>query len=96
MKKILVLALLLGFTGIANAGIFYTDVTQPVSGNCFTGCEKCGISKEKSVLGLVSIGDAGIKAACQDGDIKQIHYVEQHIKSVFIFFRDITTKVYGN
>lgn len=101
MKKIFILLLLAMVVMFsipakeAKAGLFYTNVTLPVSGNCITGKEKVGTAKATTILGLVSTGDAGIKAASQDGNIKDIHYVDQQVESIFIFFIKRTTKVYG-
>ena len=101
MKKRIILSLLaltiMLSTGTkqAKAGLFYTDVIMPVSGTCVDGHERVGISHSTTVLGLVSTGDAGIKAATQDAEIKQIHYIEQEVTSIFIFFEKRTTRVYG-
>lgn len=100
MKKVLlgffVSCVILFSVNTAKAGFLYTDVVEPVSGNMVCGNEKLGEAKTLNVLGLVSTGDAGVKAACNDGDIKQIHYIEQHTKSILCVFKRVTTRVYGN
>lgn len=85
----------------ANAmGLFYTNATYPVLA---TGvktdkaieCLKCGSASALSVLFLVELGDAGLKEAARCGDIKQVYFVDVNEKSVFFFFRKLTTTVYG-
>lgn len=101
MKKRIILSLLALMivlsmtTKQAKAGLFYTEVIMPVSGTCIDGHEKVGTATSTTVLNLVSTGDAGIKAATQDAEIKQIHYIDQEITSIFIFFTKRTTRVYG-
>lgn len=105
MKKIfssLVLAtgLMLFICGGANAmGLFYTNADYPVTA---TGAKVQDLSKLKSgtselinVLYFVEIGDAGIEKAAKNAGIKKISFIDINEKTIFIFFRKITTTVYG-
>ena len=103
MKKVI---LLLGFLTLfmsapANAmGLFYTDATYPlmatgVKTEKSIDCLKKGKSSATGILFLVELGDAGLSAAAKDGNLKQIYFIDVHEKTVFIFFRKITTTVYG-
>lgn len=56
---------------------------------------KVGKSYKTNILKLVEIGDAGIGAAAKNGNIKKISYIDVHEMTVFIFFKKITTTVYG-
>ena len=56
---------------------------------------KVGKSYKTNILKLVEIGDAGIGAAAKNGHIKKISYIDVREKTVFIFFKKITTTVYG-
>ncbi len=81
-------------------GLFYTETTYPVS---VTGAKatkdlkylKKGTSQSKCILGLVELGDAGVEEAARQANIKQVHFVDVHVKSIFIFFSKLTTEVYG-
>lgn len=103
MKKIILcLAMFVMLCGIpANAmGLIYTDATYPMEATGVKtdqpiNCLKKGTSSALGVLFAVEIGDAGLAAAAKNGDIKQVYFVDINEKSVFIFFRRITTTVYG-
>lgn len=102
-KSIILMALFLSAVFVnmpaANAtGLFYTQATYPViaTGACAdTKNLKQGSSKSTNILYLFETGDAGIDAATRDGNISKIHFVDITEKSVFIFFRSLTTTVYG-
>ncbi|MDD3435612.1 MAG: TRL domain-containing protein [Candidatus Gastranaerophilales bacterium] len=85
----------------ANAmGLFYTDATYPMTATGVrttktVDCLKKGKSSAIGILFLVELGDAGLGAASKDGDIKQVYFVDINEKTVLIFFRKITTTVYG-
>lgn len=106
MKKILILLSVMAMLFVsskcfaASAGYdnayYYVDQKIPVSGETFHNKGyKMGTSEAINVLGLVSTGDAGIKKACQNGDINKIYHVEQKVLGIYIFFRKYTTIVYG-
>ncbi len=84
----------------ANAmGLFYTNASYPLTA---TGTKITDLSNLKSgksdclnVLWFVEVGDAGIEKAMKDGQIKKVSFIDINEKTVFIFFRKITTTVYG-
>lgn len=103
MKKIflsLALFSILTCTPANATGLLYTDATYPIMA---TGvkttkdirCLKRGCASAKSILFLVELGNAGLAKAAKNGCIEQVYFVDVHEKSVFIFFREITTTVYG-
>ena len=105
MKKIITLFLLVfGILLFQNAksysmGLFYTDANYPVTA---TGVKvndlselKEGKSEAINVLWVVEVGDAGVDKAAKNGNIKKISYIDVREKTVFIFFKKITTTVYG-
>ena len=62
-------------------GSLYTGVTQGVSGNGPAG-GKQGEACSSGILGLVATGDAGIKAAAAQGNIKAIATVDHKLTTV--------------
>ena len=101
-KKILGLVLLMTLVATpANAiGLFYTNATYPlmatgVKTTKSIDCLKKGEASAKSILGIIELGDAGVKAATKNGDLKQVYYIDVHQKSIFVFFKKVTTLVYG-
>lgn len=106
MKKLLLgLSLLIGlsFAGSQSANafaLFYGDVDYPVIATGVTApCDlsklKVGKSSAVNILYFVEIGDAGIEKAVKDGCIQKINFIDINEKTVFIFFKRITTSVYG-
>jgi len=103
MKKIILcLALfVLLLQAPANAmGLFYTDTTYPllatgVKSTKDISCLAKGTASALNVLFIVQVGDAGLSAASRDGNIKQVYFADVNEQSVFIFFKRITTTVYG-
>ncbi len=97
MKKFWILALFIFCANIqqAQAGFFYTETTQPVCGTQYRGDERMGMAESHTIMGFVTTGDAGIRAAALNGGIYKINYVDQDIKSVLFFYKKRTTKVYG-
>ena len=80
-------------------GIFYTNATYPVTA---TGLEIKDFSKLKeaqvsttTILYLFERGNAGIDKAIQEAGITKISHIDAHEKSIFIFWRKLTIKVYG-
>ena len=81
-------------------GLFYTDASYPVTATGVTSPTdlsklKSGTSKATNILWVVELGDAGIDAAAKSGGIKKINYIDINEKTIFIFYRKITTTVYG-
>lgn len=107
MKQIralgLFLAVLMGLMPLtaSAAGLLYTNSISPVMA---TGAMppkggwtslKVGESSSKTYLYMVEVGDAGINKACQEGGIQRIHAIDVRVQSYFVFFRRLTTYVYG-
>ena len=81
----------LGGCAYINVKIPYdTDLDKTVLG------EKVGRSHYQSVLGLVAWGDAGTKAAAEDGNMAVVNHMDREILCVLfgIYYRQ-TTIVYG-
>lgn len=80
-------------------GLFYTNANYPVTATGVTSPElatlKHGKASALNVLGIVEIGDAGVYKASKDADITKVNFIDVNEKTVFIFFRRITTTVYG-
>lgn len=105
MKKILALFLLIiGILIFQNSksysmGLFYTNANYPVTA---TGVKiddlsrlKKGESDAINVLWVVEVGDAGVDKAAKNAGIKEISYIDVREQTIFIFFKKITTTVYG-
>jgi hypothetical protein len=100
MKKLLlglVLSLILSqLVCAAPLALLITNVNEPVAVTALNGYDKVGESYSVGVLALVAFGDAGIDAACRNGNIKEIHHVD---KSIFSFLAGLwmveRTIVYG-
>lgn len=98
-KKIFLLIFLLQVYNVVNAmGLFYTNSSYPVTA---TGAKidlaklKFGSSDSINVLWCVEVGDAGIEKAMKNGGINKISFIDINEKTFFIFFKKITTIVYG-
>ena len=79
------------------AGGFYTEVAFPGGvGSGDLSYSKVGVATSTSYLALIATGDASIKAAAENGGIKEIKYVDYSTKNVFGIIGEYTTTVYGN
>lgn len=105
MKKLFSMLFLVLFTCIISVnkseamGLFYTNATYPVTA---TGATIEDFSKLKEAkastttyLLLVERGDASIDKAIKKAGITKISHIDVQEKSVFIFWRKLTVKVYG-
>ena len=94
-KSIIVLILI----SVLISGCVYYNVQMPL-GTEFNKTElgtKIGQSKWQSVFWLVAWGDAGTKAAAENGDIKVIRHADTKIYSLFFgLYCEVTTIVYGD
>lgn len=100
--KLLLLTLLvftINTTKSLATGIFYTNATYPVIA---TGAQIEDLSKLKqanvtttTILFLFEKGDASIDKAIKKAGITKISHIDVHEKSIFIFWRKLTVKVYG-
>lgn len=105
MKKILIIIFALFVLSIqdykANAfALIYTNANYPVTA---TGVDspkdlttlKKGQSRITNIFGICEVGDAGIYKAAKAGHIQKINFIDVNEKAILIFFRRITTTVYG-
>ena len=96
VKKSLIVLLLLS---LILSGCIYMDVQRPL-GTEFNKTElgtKTGQASCHSVLWLFAWGDAGTKAAAENGGIKIIRHVDTKIFSVlFGLYSRVTTIAYGD
>jgi hypothetical protein len=80
------------------SGCVYTNVQLPLSTE-FNRTElgsKTGTSSSQSILWLVAWGDAGTKAAAQEGGITVIRHADRKVFCVlFGLYYKMTTVVYG-
>lgn len=87
------------FSCVLFAGCAYTKIQMPMDkdfDNTDLGAKQ-GEASSKTVLYLVSWGNAGTKAAADDGDIKVIKHADRKIFSIlFGLYTKITTVVYGD
>ncbi len=106
MKKIIAVTILLSLVliflnGCAVAttspvtGFVYTDVKYGLEVGTNARSTKVGTAECKSFLGIMAIGDASIKAACQKAGITKIHHIDVQVKSILGFFATYTIIVYG-
>jgi hypothetical protein len=103
MKKAIVLLfaalLILIMAGCASStpdGIFYTDVTIPVTATASKDkSTKIGTAKCKSYFGLVAVGDASIDSAVKKGGITKIHHIEWEANNVLGMLGSYKVVVYG-
>jgi len=86
-------------------GTLFTNVKAPESASTLAlrtgnmdkvGTSKKGASSASAFLGLISVGDASIQAAMENGGITQIHHVDYETTLILggVFHR-LTTIVYG-
>ncbi len=80
-------------------GCIYSSVQSPLDTDFdkTTMGTKIGESHFQSLLWLVAWGDAGSKAAADNGGITTIHHADVHVKTVlFGLYSRVTTVVYGD
>ncbi len=80
-------------------GCVYSSVQRPLDTDFdkTTLGTKVGESHFQSFLWLFAWGDAGSKAAADQGGIKTIHHADVHFKTVlFGLYTRMTTVVYGD
>lgn len=95
MRSRLILFFLISFF---LTGCVYTNVQRPL-GTEFKKTElgtKTGMANNYSILWLVAWGDAGTKAAAENGEIKVIQHADTRLFSLlFGLYSKVTTVVYG-
>jgi hypothetical protein len=81
------------------SGCIYSNVQRPL-GTEFNETKlgtKTGKSKSRSVLWLFAWGDAGTKAAAENGKITVIRYADsKYFFLLFGLYAEVTTIVYGD
>ena len=103
MKKLLASIALLSvvlFSGCASIlpqGSLYSGVKLPIAttNNKLPEKVKVGTAECKSVLTLVTVGDASIQAACKNGDITVIHHVDWEVENILGIIGTYRCVVYG-
>ena len=98
MKRPILLSILLTIA-IALSGCAYMNVKTPLDTDLdkTTLGTKTGTASVESVLWVAAWGDAGIKAAAENGKISVVNHVDQQTFSVcFGLYTKVTTIVYGD
>ena len=95
-SRVLIVGVLIAY---ALCGCAYLHTQRPLSVN-FQKTElgaKAGRSSLYSLCWLVAWGDAGTRAAAQNGGIKTIEYADTEVKCIlFGLYTRVTTVVYGD
>jgi hypothetical protein len=76
-------------------GLLYTKVDAPLAPRGEVG-RKRGVSQVTAILGLISIGDASVKAAAANGGISEVKLVDYEYTNVLLIFQRYTTIAYGD
>lgn len=94
---VMLLALPVNAASSNTRGLLWMSTTEPVYvvADSIQESPKLGKSTSVNWLRLVTIGDAGIRKAVENGNIKKIHYVDQDIKKFIVIYEKRTTRVYG-
>ena len=92
-------SIILFFLTLTLSGCIYSNVQRPL-GTEFNETElgsKVGRASNRSLLWLVGWGDAGVKAAAENGNLKVIRHADiQLISVLFGLYLETTTIVYGD
>jgi len=105
MKKLMmgfgIASLLTGCMGIRAPfqppdGGIVSSYKAPLSteGNWKTG-SKMGQSSAINVIGVVTVGDCSIKAAMQNGGLKEVNYADYEYFNILGLYQKITVQVTG-
>ena len=98
-RSLLKLIVFFGLGTMLMSGCIYTKVQRPYDRN-YDKTElgtKVGKSSFKSVFWCASWGDAGTKAAAENGDIKVIRHADAEYFMILLgLYSRITTVVYGD
>ena len=94
-----VLSLAILMTGCSHpyvpTGLLITNASGPFAISSNQGGSKEGEATARGILGLVSFGDAGIKAAAKEGGIEKIRTVDVKSFNFFNIYYSYTTVVTG-
>ncbi len=98
-KSLLRVIVFFGLMTMLMSGCIYTNIQRPYDRN-YDKTElgtKVGKSSLKSVFWCASWGDAGTKAAAENGDIKVIRHADAEYFMILLgLYSRITTVVYGD
>lgn len=79
-------------------GLAFNEITAPldvdVENTVVTG--KSGEASCYNILGLVSLGDASIQKAAENGGIATVKHADYRYLSYLFFYQRFTTVVYGD
>lgn len=100
MKKTNIISgIMLSMITVMLSGCAYTHIQTPMDrdyANTQLGTKE-GSASNRTVLYLVAWGDAGSKAAAENGNITIIRHADQRIFSIlFGLYTKVTTVVYGD
>jgi len=110
MKTTLLLALIVGcLVGTGCAGIPIAPVMPPpgllissYTAPLDTDVDKTDLGSKRgeassyAILGLISMGDAGIQAAARNGGVRTIKHADYKAFNLMALFSSYTTVVYGD
>ena len=86
-------------TAVLSSGCLYTNVSVPLDTDLDDTelGSRVGRSEAQSILGLVAWGDAGTRAAAEEGGITTIKHADQSVFAVLgVVYTRVTTIVYGD
>jgi len=102
MKKLVVLAMLMGLTTISVSadqigmiGFIYQNGTTPGAGYTATPDNKVGTATCKSYFHIVGLGDCSVETAMKNGKIKSLGGYDVNRKNI-LGYQKITTRAWGN
>ena len=76
-------------------GIAYTSIDAPITLRGDFGSKR-GESSVTAYFGLVSTGDASVRAAARNGGISDVKHVDYEFNNLFFFYQRYTTVVFGD
>ena len=79
-------------------GLLYAEYTAPLTTDAKVDFgTKTGSSTNKTYVGLITTGNASVKAAADDAGIKTVKHVEYSYKNVVLYvYQETTVIVYGD
>jgi hypothetical protein len=77
-------------------GVIYTDLDAPLTLGGGDFGSRRGESSVECFLGLISTGDAGVRAAAKNGGISQVKRVDYEFYNLLGIYQRYTTVAYGN
>ena len=92
------LLLALGCVGapiVPPLGVLYTDIDAPISLRGDFGSKR-GEASVTAYLGLISLGDASVRAAARNGGISDVKHVSYEFRNIIGIYQHYTTVVFGD